>query len=143
MTLSYALGKYGGTAVLRVLSRNGRLKKGIQKGSSMLHRWGDKILIFSFFVPGFRLFMPFVVGSNRLSFYWFAALTYPAGFLWVVVYFTIGSQYGKHIFQLNRYLRGFQWAMPCVCTAILIFGTLGYAIGSKNGLRTAQKHTNK
>ncbi|MGG1571919.1 DedA family protein [Fictibacillus sp. NRS-1165] len=139
LSLSYALGRYGGAAVLRVCSRNGRMNKGIQKGSSLLGRWGDKILVFSFFVPGLRLLMPFVVGSYRLSFYRFAALTYPAGFLWVIVYFAIGTHYGKHILQVNRYFQEHQWLVPLVCGAVFVLWVVRYAIVSRREIRASQK----
>ncbi|MDN4527014.1 DedA family protein [Fictibacillus fluitans] len=141
LTLSYMLGRYGGTAVVRKLYRFHRIRKGMQKGSRLLDQWGERILVLSFFIPGLRLLMPFIVGSNRLPYHRFALLTYPAGFLWAVFYFSIGSQYGEHLTLIQTYFRSYSWILPA---GIIIFAlplACRYAKQNKHHLPRLHKHS--
>ncbi|KSU84040.1 membrane protein DedA, SNARE-associated domain [Fictibacillus enclensis] len=141
LTLSFMLGRYGGTAIVQRLYRFRRIRKGIQKGSGLLDRWGEKILVLSFFIPGLRILMPFIVGSNRMPYARFALLIYPAGFLWAVFYFAIGNQYGEHIAQIHSYFRSYSWIFPSAAITFALIWAWRYAKQCKNHLPRLHKHS--
>jgi membrane protein DedA with SNARE-associated domain len=58
-------------------------------------RFGNALLLFSFFVPGIRQFAGYFVGILRIPYLTFAVYAYIGAVLWVTFFFGIGFVFGK------------------------------------------------
>ncbi|MEK4418685.1 MULTISPECIES: DedA family protein [Bacillus] len=96
LSLGYILGKIFGTKVLDKLMKKKKAKYLITS-QEMVRKYGHFALIISYFIPVVRHVVPYLVGMNNMSFKRYAIYSYVTGFVWVLVYFVIGSIFGKHI----------------------------------------------
>lgn len=140
LTLSYLLGRYAGNYIARSLYRKRKMKRSLNKAGALLNKWGDKILVFSFFIPGLRLIMPFLVGSNRLPFYRFALLSCPAGLVWAFVYFIIGNRYGNHILKIKAYIQELSWMVFGMVFVLLLLNILRTIKTARNQMESGERH---
>ncbi|MBB6669475.1 VTT domain-containing protein [Cohnella nanjingensis] len=76
--------------------------------SSWFSRYGNKILIIAYFIPGVRHLTGYFSGMTRLSFRHYAAYAYSGAFFWVFVFLTLGKLLGpkweQYHHAINRYL---------------------------------------
>ena len=98
--LGYCLGmplveRYGKWIFLRV--------KHLEKTKKTFHKYGMRMLLFSYFMPGVRQFNGYFAGLVRIPFRSFVLYAYTGAFLWVSVFFGIGFIFGNqwtYIFSL-------------------------------------------
>ncbi|MNJ45920.1 Inner membrane protein YohD [compost metagenome] len=93
----------------------------IEKTRRTYDKYGNNMLLISFFVPGIRQFFGYFVGIIRVPFRTFAIYAYTGAAIWVFVFVSIGYVFGEqwqHIFALvENYLK-------YICTgigALLVF----------------------
>ncbi|RNF40759.1 DedA family protein [Planococcus salinus] len=91
-TFAYFIGFTLGMRLLRKLKET-RWNKAIQKFDAFLVRRGKWAIFLSFFLPGFRWAMPYVVGANRFPFLQYAFFAYTGSFVWMMVYFNLGRTF--------------------------------------------------
>ena len=91
-TFAYFIGRSLGHRLLNRLNRT-RLKGPISRFSDFLEKRGEWAIAFSFFLPGIRWAMPYVVGANRFPFMRYLMFAYTAGFVWMFIYFNIGRMF--------------------------------------------------
>ena len=91
-TFAYFIGYKWGDRLLNKL-RKSFLKHTIHQFGEFLKKKGKWAISASFFLPGIRWAMPYVVGSNRYSFKSFIVYAYPAGLVWMLIYFSIGRAF--------------------------------------------------
>ncbi|MFC4807714.1 VTT domain-containing protein [Paenibacillus sp. GCM10023250] len=76
--------------------------------SSWFARYGCKLLLIAFFIPGVRHMTGYFSGTTRLPFRKYAAFSYAGAFLWVFVFITLGKMLGpkweQYHHELTRYL---------------------------------------
>ncbi|MED1305260.1 alkaline phosphatase [[Bacillus thuringiensis] serovar konkukian] len=96
LSLGYILGKVFGTKVLDKLMKKKKAKYLLQS-QKMIGRYGHYALVTSYFIPVVRHIIPYLVGMNNMSFKIYALYSYTTGFVWTLVYFILGSLFGKHI----------------------------------------------
>ncbi|ANU10787.1 hypothetical protein A1A1_17740 [Planococcus antarcticus DSM 14505] len=91
-TFAYFIGRSLGHRLLNRLNRT-RLKQPISRFSKFLEKHGEWAIAFSFFLPGIRWAMPYVVGANRFPFMRYMLFAYTAGFVWMFIYFNVGRTF--------------------------------------------------
>ncbi len=96
LSLGYILGKVLGTKVIDKLMKKKKAKYLLQS-KKMIGRYGQYALVTSYFIPVVRHIIPYLVGMNNMSFKIYAFYSYTTGFVWTLVYFILGSLFGKHI----------------------------------------------
>ncbi|KFN02701.1 DedA family protein [Bacillus clarus] len=96
LSLGYILGKVFGTKVLDKLMKKKKAKYLI-KSQEMVGKYGHFALVTSYFIPVVRHIVPYLVGMNNMAFQTYALYSYVTGFVWTLVYFVLGSIFGKHI----------------------------------------------
>ena len=96
LSLGYILGKIFGTKVLDKLMKKKKAKY-LLKSQQMVEKYGHYALVTSYFIPVVRHIVPYLVGMNNMSFKTYAIYSYVIGFVWTLVYFVLGSIFGKHI----------------------------------------------
>ncbi|WP_439740757.1 DedA family protein [Bacillus pseudomycoides] len=96
LSLGYILGKVFGDKVLDKLMKKKKAKYLLQS-QEMIGKYGHYALVTSYFIPVVRHIVPYLVGMNRMSFKTYALYSYTTGFMWTLLYFMLGSMFGKHI----------------------------------------------
>ncbi|MGI2326966.1 DedA family protein [Planococcus sp. YIM B11945] len=88
-TFAYGIGRVWGKRLLVRLNRT-RLRKPIDRFSAFLEKHGNWAISLSFFLPGIRWAMPYVVGANHYPFVRYMLFAYSSGSIWMLIYFNIG-----------------------------------------------------
>lgn len=96
LSLGYILGKIFGVKVLDKLMKKKKAKYLLQS-QELINRYGHYALVTSYFIPVVRHIVPYLVGMNRMSFQTYVLYSYTTGFVWTLLYFILGSMFGKHI----------------------------------------------
>ncbi|PDY46486.1 DedA family protein [Bacillus pseudomycoides] len=96
LSLGYILGKFFGDKVLDKLMKKKKAKYLLQS-QEMIGKYGHYALVTSYFIPVVRHIVPYLVGMSRMSFKTYALYSYTTGFMWTLLYFMLGSMFGKHI----------------------------------------------
>jgi membrane protein DedA with SNARE-associated domain len=80
----------------------------LKKVSSWFDRYGNKVLLIAYFIPGVRHFTGYFSGVTRLPFRTFALFAYTGAFLWTGIFITLGKllgpQWEKYQHTITRYL---------------------------------------
>ncbi|QHE61797.1 DedA family protein [Rossellomorea vietnamensis] len=89
-------GRYFGTKLSSRMRNGNGSKKLIDNGEAWLNKYGPLAISFSYFIPGIRLFMPYIAGTTRgISFMKYLLYALPSAFVWGIVYFQIGRYFPK------------------------------------------------
>ncbi|RKP58072.1 alkaline phosphatase [Cohnella endophytica] len=67
-------------------------------------RYGSKMLLISYYIPGVRHLTGYFSGISRMPFRQYAVHAYTGAFLWVAVFVTIGKLFGKKWEQYHHLL---------------------------------------
>lgn len=89
---AYTIGRLIGPRLIKRLEKT-RLNKPIQAFSQYLEKRGNIAIGFSFFLPGIRWAMPYVVGANQFPIKQFLKYSVLASFLWMMIYFQLGRAF--------------------------------------------------
>ncbi len=100
ISLSYAIGRYGGSVLLEKYGHYVRLTAPrIERTRRWFARIGMWALFIGYFIPGVRHFTGYLVGTVRIPFNRFAIFAFSGAILWASVFLTvgylIGGWYGK------------------------------------------------
>jgi membrane protein DedA with SNARE-associated domain len=100
-TAAYCIGRFAGRRVLISIGRRVGLKEErLAQVEQRFRRYSVVLLLFSKFVLGIRVFVPYLAGINRISFVTFSIYNSISAALWVTTYIF----FGKYIHLLwNRY----------------------------------------
>lgn len=90
ITTAYVAGRLIGSRLLPVLQKRKRFGKTINKSLKFIERYHRYSLLFSYFFPGLRNFVPFLYGISGLSYRSFALFAYTGALMWLTVIFNIG-----------------------------------------------------
>ncbi|WP_052339236.1 VTT domain-containing protein [Gorillibacterium massiliense] len=109
MTASYAIGYRLGHPFFE--KYGARFHFGPDKLNSVskwFDRYGNKMLIFAYFIPGVRHLTGYFSGTTRVPFRKYAAYAYPGAFFWVFTFITLGKLIGPEWKQyhsiINQYM---------------------------------------
>lgn len=96
LTTSYLIGRTIGRKLVSSLSKKKGTKTSIRKGLYLIKKYHTYSLVISYFIPGVRIFVPFLYGMMRLSYFRFAFFSYSTAFVWFSLFFLIGMFTGKN-----------------------------------------------
>ncbi|MFJ7731237.1 DedA family protein [Lysinibacillus sp. NPDC097231] len=96
LSLGYILGKVFGYQILDKLLKKKKAKY-LLKSKELLDKYGPFALVISYFIPIVRHILPYLVGMNNMSFKKYVLYSYTTGFVWTLIYFTLGLFFGRHI----------------------------------------------
>lgn len=109
MTMSYWLGYRLGTPFFEKYGT--RIHLGPDKLDQVSHwfqKYGNKVLIIAYFIPGVRHITGYFSGTTRIAFRKYAAFAYLGAFFWVSVFISLGKLLGPkwelYHRTINRYL---------------------------------------
>ncbi|WP_422123339.1 DedA family protein [Planococcus sp. X10-3] len=118
-TFAYFIGRSFGQKLLDRLSRT-KLKKPIANFSNFLQKHGEMAISFSFFLPGIRWAMPYVVGANKYPIIKYMLYAYTAGFVWMMVYFNLGRTFPYAYQSILNNLQVFLILLSVLIIALLV-----------------------
>lgn len=91
-TFAYFIGhKFGNGLIIRL--KKTPMKKALERFYAFLKKHGRWAISLSFFLPGIRWAMPYVVGANHFPLSRYCLSAYPAGAIWMLIYFNIGRTF--------------------------------------------------
>jgi membrane protein DedA with SNARE-associated domain len=91
ISLSYAIGRYGGSVLLKKYGHWVRLTPDkIERTRHWFARLGLWALFFGYFIPGVRHFTGYLVGTVRISFAAFAAFAFSGAIVWASTFLSLG-----------------------------------------------------
>ncbi|HWO55412.1 MAG TPA: DedA family protein [Paenibacillus cookii] len=82
-------------------------------------KYGNKLILISYFVPGLRHFTGYVSGVLKIRLRTFFLLNYIGGLVWVLVYVMIGKIFGPNIEQLLHVATRY-FALSMVILAVVV-----------------------
>lgn len=109
MTIAYGIGyKLGIPFFEKYGSRFHIGPDRLKKTSVWFGRYGNKVLIIAYFIPGIRHITGYFSGINRMPFHKFIIYAYSGAFLWTAIFISLGKVLGPKWEQfhglLTRYL---------------------------------------
>ncbi|MBD2867990.1 DedA family protein [Paenibacillus arenilitoris] len=110
VTITYLIGYRLGMPLIERYGKWLFLKPAvIEKTRRYYDKYGNKLLLIAFFIPGIRQFIGYFIGIIRVPYGSVAIYAYAGTVLWVIVFFGIGYLFGEqwqHVFALvERYLK--------------------------------------
>lgn len=124
ITITYLIGYRVGAPLLERYGKWIFIKpKQIEKTKKIYKKYGNCMLLISFFIPGVRQFFGYFVGIIRLPFRSFALYAYTGAAIWVVFFIGVGYVFGEqwqYIFRMiEQYLKYI--CIGAGCLAIILF----------------------
>ncbi|MCR8635253.1 DedA family protein [Paenibacillus radicis (ex Xue et al. 2023)] len=123
LSLGYVLGRFIGKPVIERLKRKKKMEKYLTASEKLIEKYGSFALVISYFLPVVRHVVPYVVGLNKMTFRRYALLSYSTGFVWTVIFFTVGRFFGDYVDEVGRLIhtQGLKWMwLPIVLLAIFV-----------------------
>lgn len=124
--LTYALGRKLGRPFFETYGKYVFLsRERIDKLADWFGKYGSKLLLVSYFVPGLRHFTGYVSGIMRIRLGTFLLFNHISAFVWVIAYVTIGRIFGKQLDYLLHMISAYSWrAAVCIAVGIAIVVTV-------------------
>ncbi len=126
VTVTYWIGHRLGMPLIERYGKWLSLKPSlVEKTRRYYDKYGDKLLLIAFFVPGIRQFLGYFIGIIRVPYRKVVVYAYTGAALWVVSFFAVGYVFGEqweHMFMLiERNLKVFFIGLGCILIGFLLF----------------------
>ncbi|RFU70145.1 DedA family protein [Peribacillus saganii] len=137
ITSMYFLGRYTGKYLMGYFNRRDKFKRLIFQSNILINKYHAFSLSISYFIPGIRLFLPFIYGFSRLSLSSFALFSYTGALLWLSLTFYLGYQFGDEFDRVLFYEKEVLFVLLAIA-AIYIFFQL-HKIARSRGKETGKE----
>lgn len=105
VTLSYLIGKKVGVKFFNKYGQYIHLgPEKLEKVDKWFDKYGNKLLIVTYFIPGIRHITGYTAGTTNLSYKKFAINAYLGAFIWVTTFIVLGKVLGDNWNSLHRYI---------------------------------------
>ncbi|MGX9134125.1 VTT domain-containing protein [Rummeliibacillus sp. JY-2-4R] len=121
MTLSYWIGYKLGSPFFHKYGH--RIHMGpdrIEKLSNWFGRFGNKLILIAFYIPGVRHFTGYFSGITRISFRAYAIFAYIGAFIWTGTFITLGKVLGPQWEQFHTSLKKYLFAFSIIFIILLV-----------------------
>lgn len=106
LTTLYCLGRFGNR--LSKTKKKVHASK-IQNAKKMIEKYGAFSLCISYYLPTARHLIPLLLGSNKFPFKTFVLFSFSNAFIWTLIYFLIGYEFGAYIHEIGSIVYRFGW----------------------------------
>lgn len=97
VTLSYFIGRTVGAAFFDKYGRYIHMdKERLERISAWFKRYGNKLLVITYFIPGVRHVTGYFSGLTRISYKDFAVNAYIGAFIWTATFISLGKVLGAN-----------------------------------------------
>lgn len=132
ITLSYLLGRSGAVYALeRFAPFNRWIGRHLPQVKEWFQRYGKWTLFFGYFIAGVRHFTALTAGMSKVKVRTFALYAYPGGFVWVVVFVSVGYYLGA---EWEVLARNFHLGAIIAVAVMLAAGTAAWFLRRKKGM---------
>ncbi|MBM7704773.1 DedA family protein [Metabacillus iocasae] len=100
LTTLYLLGRFWHEVISRFINRVPKVNQYVGRAEHLITKHGPLALVFGYFIPGVRHFVPFLVGNSKMPYRTFALFGYTITFLWTIVLYTTGYFSGQHMDEI-------------------------------------------
>ncbi|RKN71897.1 DedA family protein [Paenibacillus ginsengarvi] len=107
LSLGYFLGRWLGTPMLERLKRKKKMDKYLAQSERLVTKYGSFALCIGYFFPVVRHVVPYLVGLGKMSFKRYALFSYTTGFVWTLIFFTLGRLVGDHAKEIGYFLHSY------------------------------------
>jgi membrane protein DedA with SNARE-associated domain len=127
-SIAYGVGRFlGRPVILRLGKFVGITDKRLDQAENTFSRYKILILVFSKFIAGIRVLVPYIAGINRMSFMLFSICNFVSAMIWCGVFIVFGRYLG---FAWHRYHHVFhKFFLPILF--ILIVAAVFYQLKKK------------
>jgi membrane protein DedA with SNARE-associated domain len=95
----------------------------VEKTRHYYDKYGDRLLLVAFFIPGLRQFIGYFIGIIRVPYRKVATYAYAGTCFWVLAFFTLGYGFGEqwqHVFAaVERNLKMLLIGAGCIWAGLL------------------------
>ncbi len=119
LSLGFLLGKLFGSKILDRIMKKKKLKY-LKTSQDIIMKYGNYALVISYFLPVVRHVVPYIVGTNGMSFKTYALYSYTTGFVWTLLYFVLGLFFGQHMETIASFTTKYGIISAIVIVLILI-----------------------
>lgn len=124
VTITYWLGRRIGAPLVERYGKWIFLKPShLEKTRRIYEKYGNKMLLINFFVPGVRQFFGYFVGIIRIPYRTFALYAYTGAAIWVTAFVGIGFVFGEQwqyaIGLVEKYLKYFFMGLGALLLVIV------------------------
>lgn len=105
VTLSYFIGKKIGVKFFYKYGKYIHLgPEKLEKVDTWFDKYGNKLLIFTYFIPGVRHITGYTAGTTNLSYKKFSINSYLGAFIWVTTFIVLGKSLGANWNSVGKYI---------------------------------------
>lgn len=120
LTTCYVLGRFVGRPFLHFFEKRKRFSKKIDSSFRLIERYHAFSLSLSYFLPGFRNFVPFLYGVSRYSFKSFMIFSYSGALIWLAIMFSIGYWFNDKMETILMYGNELLFGIVTVAVILII-----------------------
>lgn len=120
LTTCFCLGRYVGRPLLHFFEKSKRLSRRIDRSFKLIERYHSFSLSLSYFLPGFRSFVPFLYGVSKYSFKSFMIFSYGGAFIWLSITFSIGYWFNDKMDKILLYGNELLFGLATIIVIALI-----------------------
>ncbi|KZE80081.1 alkaline phosphatase [Paenibacillus elgii] len=126
VTVTYWIGHKVGMPLIERYGKWLSLKPAhVEKTRRYYDKYGEKLLLIAFFIPGIRQFLGYFIGIIRVPYRKVVIYAYAGTTLWVASFFAVGYVFGEQWEQMfmliERNLKVFFIGLGCVAAGFLLF----------------------
>lgn len=121
MTITFVLGKKLGSPFIE--KHGSKIMLGpekMKKTSRWFEKYGNKVLLIAYFIPGVRHFTGYLSGIMGVSYRSFALYAYSGAALWVGTFIALGYFVGPEFKHLEGYILSYLIKALCVISPLLV-----------------------
>ncbi|MCA1076472.1 DedA family protein [Clostridium bowmanii] len=108
VTLSYFIGGILGTPFFEKYGHYVHMdKKNLDKVSAWFKKYGNKLLIVTYFIPGVRHITGYFAGITKISYKKFAVYSYVGAIIWTSTFISLGSLFGANWDKYHELIAAF------------------------------------
>lgn len=97
MNIGFFLGRWFGMRVLdRWTASSPRVRRQVERSRRWLDRRGALVIWLTYFVPGVRHVVPYLIGVGQMSYVRFAGIAFSGGLVWTALFFGVGYGVGEN-----------------------------------------------
>lgn len=97
MNIGFVLGRsVGGRLLTWWCGRSLRRQRMVEKVRTWLDQRGVPFILVTYYIPGVRHVVPYLIGVGKMPYWRFAAIAFTGGLAWTAVFYTLGYTVGEH-----------------------------------------------
>lgn len=104
LSVGFMIGRGIGVPILERLRRRSRVERCLEVAEGLIRKYGSLAICLSYFLPVVRHVIPYLVGVNRMTFKRYALYAYSAGFIWTLLFFSMGWALGSRVEAVGELL---------------------------------------